>query len=124
MKLADKLKEKKREQEKEYDVIFWKPTEGEIIEGTVEDIGTTITEHGDSDYVQIETEDGKKYMIFVNGYLKRLLEEEEVEKGDYIAIEFTGYVQSKKYKTRKFKSYVLVKAEDAEADTPDSDDSE
>jgi DNA helicase TIP49 (TBP-interacting protein) len=109
VKLADKLQEKKREQEKEYDVLFWKPQEGDVIEGAVAEIGTTITSHGDSDYVQIQTEDDKKYMIFCNGYLKRLLEEESVQKGDYIAIEFTGYVQSKKYKTRKFKSYVLVK---------------
>jgi DNA helicase TIP49 (TBP-interacting protein) len=124
MSLLDKLKEKESEIEKGYDVLFWKPEPGEIIEGVVGEIGTTITGFGDSDYIQIQTEDDKKYMIFCNGYLKRLLEEEEVQEGDFIAIKFAGYVQSKKYKTRKFKSYILVKADDSETDNPDSDDSE
>jgi hypothetical protein len=123
MKLADKLKEKKKAAEKEYDILFWKPQEGETIEGIVREIGTTITGFGDSDYIQIETDKGK-YMIFCNGVLKRLLDEEDVKVSDYIAIEFAGYVQSKKAKNRKFKDYVLVKADDAESDNPDSDDSE
>jgi DNA-directed RNA polymerase subunit E'/Rpb7 len=124
MKLAEKLAEKKKAAEKEYDVLFWKPSEGETIEGKVTEIGQTITGFGDSDYIQIQTEDQKKYMIFCNGVLKRLLDEEDVKVDDYIAIEFVGYVQSKKSKNRKFKDYVLVKADDAESDNPDSDDSE
>jgi hypothetical protein len=124
MKLAEKLKEKKKAAEKEYDVLFWKPEPGEIIEGVVEEIGTTITGFGDSDYIQIQTEDDRKFMVFCNGVLKRLLDEEDVKVDDYIAIEFKGYVQSKKSKNRKFKDYVLVKADDSETDNPDSDDSE
>jgi hypothetical protein len=119
-----KLKEKKQEQSKEYDALFWKPQEGDILEGKVTEIGTTITGFGDSDYIQIETEDQKKYMVFCNGVLKRLLDEEDVNVDDYIAIEFIGYVQSKKSKNRKFKDYVLVKADDAESDKPVSNDSE
>lgn len=109
MKLSEKLREKEKEQDKVYDVLYWKPSEGDVLEGTVTDIGTTITAHGDSDFVQVETDEKKKFMVFCNGLLKRLLDEEEVKKGDYIAIRFKGFVQSKKSKTKRYRNYILVK---------------
>jgi hypothetical protein len=81
-------------------------------------MGTTITQFGDSDYVQIATEAGK-VMVFANGLLKRLLDEEQVEVGDVIAIKFVGYSQSKKHKNKKFKNYILVK--DDSSDEPETE---
>lgn len=113
MSLMDKLKEKEQERNKEYSILFWKPQEGEIIEGTIEEIGETITEYGDSEYVQIPTDDQKKYMVFINSVLKKLVEAEDVKVGDRVAIKYLGLSQSKKTK-RKYKDYILVKDDPTE----------
>jgi hypothetical protein len=105
--LLEKLKEK--EKTNNYAVKYWKPNPGDVIEGTVDDIGTTITSMGDSNYIQIIDSSGEKHLIFLNSVLKRLANEEDVQKGDRIAIKFTGLVESKKYKNRRFKNYILVK---------------
>ncbi len=106
--LIDKIKEKEQERQKEFSVLFWKPEPGQIVEGVVEEIGNTITEHGDAEYVQIATDEGKKFMVFLNSVLHKLMEAEEVKVGDRIAIKYAGLVESKKSK-RKFKDFILVK---------------
>lgn len=114
MSLKDKLAEKEKERDQGYEVAFWKPQEGEILEGVVTEFGETITEFGDAEYAQVETE-GKKYMVFLNFGLKKQVDAEGVKEGDRVAIKFLGLVQSKKSK-RKFKDYLLVK-EDADNPT-------
>jgi hypothetical protein len=109
MSLADKIKEKEQERNKEYDILFWKPVEGDVLMGTVEEMGSTITEHGDSEYIQIQTDEQKKFMVFLNSVLQKLVEQEDVKTGDRIAIKFLGLVQSRKFKTKKYKDYILVK---------------
>jgi len=104
----EKLKEKEEQRNKEYETQFWKPTEGEILEGKVVEMGDTITEYGDAEYLDIETADGKKYTVFLNSVLRKLVVEEDVKVDDHIAIKYLGLMQSKK-KNRKFKDYVLVK---------------
>jgi hypothetical protein len=111
--LIDKIKEKETEKNSGYEVQYWKPTEGETIEGIVTDMGNTITEYGDAEYLQIETDGGTKVMIFLNSILQRQVESEDVKVGDRIAIKYLGLVQSKKTK-RKYKDYVLVKDESDE----------
>lgn len=119
--LIDKLNEKEKARTEGYSVLYWKPQEGEAIEGIVEEMGTTITENGDAEYVQIQTDEGKKYMIFVNSVLHKLLEVEDVKTGDRIAVKYLGLVQSKKTK-RKYKDYVLAKADDSETDQPEPEE--
>jgi len=113
MSLAEKIKEKEAEKNKGYDVLFWRPEEGEILEGVVTEMGETITENGDAEYLQLSTDDGKKFMVFINSVLHRLIEQEDVKTGDRIAVKFLGLVQSKKTK-RKFKDYILVKDDSIE----------
>lgn len=113
MSLINKIKEKEEEKNKGYDVLFWKPMEGEIIEGEVIEMGETITENGDAEYIQILTEDGKKFMVFVNSVLRKLIVAEDVKIGDRIAIKYLGLVKSKKSK-HKFKDYILVKDDPSE----------
>jgi DNA helicase TIP49 (TBP-interacting protein) len=125
--LTEKLKEKKQ-QTKQYEIEYWKPAEGDILEGEVQDIGQTITTYGDSDYIQVLTPDGKKVLAFCNGILKRLLDEENVQIGDVIAIEFLGLAESKKNPKRKFKDYILVvdrgvlKRVDGQAETTETEE--
>ncbi len=123
MNLMDKLKEKENERQKGYDILFWRPNENEVIEGTVVEMGETITENGDAEYLQMETGNGEtgtgKFMIFINSVLRQMIVAEDVKVGDHIAIKFLGLVQSKKTK-RKYKDYVLVKDEErgtAESET-------
>ncbi|MBF0558847.1 MAG: hypothetical protein HQL08_08710 [Nitrospirae bacterium] len=116
--LIDKLKQKEAEKNKDYEVKFWKPEAGEILEGKVTDMGNTITREGDAEFMQIEIGTGK-FMVFVNSVLSRLMEDEGVQIGDTVAVKFLGLIESNKNKKRKFKDYVLVKA-----DTADSDNSE
>ncbi|MEW6741020.1 MAG: hypothetical protein AB1325_14105 [Nitrospirota bacterium] len=111
--LIDKLKEKEQGRNKEYSVLFWKPEPDEIVEGIVEEMGETITPNGDAEYVQIMTDEGKKFMVFVNSILQKLIVQEDVKVGDRIAIKFLGLVQAKKT-NRKFKDYVLVKDDSEE----------
>ncbi len=115
MSLMDKLKEKEEEKNAGYDVLFWKPEPGEVIEGAVTEMGETITEYGDAEYLQVETEDGKKFMVFLNSVLRKQTVAEDVKVGDRVAIKYLGQVQSKK-KNRKFNDYVLVKDEPSESE--------
>lgn len=117
MNLIDKLNEKEKAKTEEYSILYWKPEPGGIIEGVVEEVGETITENGDAEYVQIATDDGKKFMVFQNSVLKKLIEAEDVTIGDRIAIKFIGLTQSKKSK-RKYKDYILVKEDSEESDNP------
>ena len=110
--LVDKIKEKEQERNKEYETQFWKPAEGEILEGVVTEMGDTITEHGDAEYLDIETDGGKKFTVFINSVLRKLIAGEDVKVDDRIAIKYLGLVQSKK-SNRKFKDYILVKEENA-----------
>lgn len=115
MSLLEKIKEKEAEKNKGYDVLFWRPEEGEILEGVVTEMGETITEFGDAEYLQLLTDNGKKFMVFLNSALHRLIEAEDVKTGDRIAIKYLGLVQSKKTK-RKFKDYILVKDDGREGE--------
>ena len=112
MSLVEKIKEKEAEKNKGYNVLFWRPEPGEIIEGEVIEMGETITENGDAEYVQICADDGKKFMVFINSVLQKLILSEDVKVGDRIAIKFLGLVKSKKSK-HKFKDYILVKDDPA-----------
>lgn len=105
--LRKRLEEKEKMKEK--DSTFWSPEEGEILEGKVAKIGTTITEYGDADFAEIELEGGVKKTVFINPILARQFEEEEVREGDEVAVKFLGKVQSKKTK-RWTKNYVVAKA--------------
>ncbi|MFZ6007212.1 MAG: hypothetical protein ACOYU2_06105 [Nitrospirota bacterium] len=113
MSLIDKIKEKEQERNKEYSVLFWKPEPDEIIEGIVEEMGETITPNGDAEFIQIQTDEGKKIMVFINSILQKLIVQEDVKTGDRIAIKYLGLVQSKKT-NRKYKDYILVKDDSAE----------
>lgn len=109
-KLLEKLKEKEQERQNhsDYSVIIWKPEKGEVLEGTVDEIGHTITDYGDADFISLTTDDEQKYMIFLNSVLSRLVDEEDVRPGDRIAIKYIGMKQSKK-SNKKYKDYLLVK---------------
>lgn len=105
--LTEKLKEKKAKQSN-----VWHPEVGEILEGTVSEMGDTITANGDAKYAHIETETGK-VTVFLNSVLQKQFEEEQVEEGDTIAIEFLGMVKSQKGK-REYKNFCVVKSDAAE----------
>ncbi len=117
--LIAKLKEK--EQEKGKKSIFWRPNPGDILEGRVLAIGSTITSFGDGDYVELETTDGQKITIWLNSILKKLVEQEDVSEGDRVAIKFVGVVTSSKNKKRAYKDYVLVKDTEATEDAPETE---
>lgn len=105
--LMEKLREK--EQKMTYSTTYWRPSEGDVIEGVVTDRGETITENGDAEYIQIDTEKGR-FMVFLNSVLRHQLEAEGVQKGDTIAIKFLGLVQSKRSR-RKYKKYLVAKGD-------------
>jgi dihydroorotate dehydrogenase len=111
MSLADKLKQKE-EQKNDGKVVFWKPDPGEIIEGEITEIGTMTThEKEDSPYIQIranENGQNREYIVFKNPVLQRLLDEENAEVGDQIAIKFAGLKKSKKNPKRSYKDYVVA----------------
>lgn len=109
--LIEKIQEKEQARSKEFSVLFWKPEPGEIIEGTIEGTGSMVTEYGDAEYLQIVTADEKKFMVFLNLVLHKIVETEDVKTGDRIAIKYAGMVQSRKSKYM-FKNYVLVKSDD------------
>ncbi len=106
--LAEKLKEKKQRQG-----YVWHPEVGEILEGKVSEMGDTITANGDAKYAHMETETGK-ITVFLNSVLQKQFEEEKVDEGDTIAIEFLGMVMSQKGK-REYKNFCVVKADSDEA---------
>ena len=102
--LLDKLKEK--EQQSSTSNGYWKPEEGEVLEGTVAKIGSTITSNGDATYCDLQTEAGK-VSLFLNSVLKQAFANESVQEGDTIAIKYLGLEKSKK--GRQYKNYIVVK---------------
>ena len=110
--LTEKLKAKK---EAGANSAFWKPNEGDVLEGEVILIGTTITENGDAKYCDIQTETGK-LSVFINSVLEKQFAQEGVEEGDTIAIEYLGKVKSKKGK-REYKNYVVVKGDSTDSNS-------
>ncbi|MGB9878352.1 MAG: hypothetical protein ACPLGZ_00045 [Candidatus Pelagibacter ubique] len=104
--LREKLEEKKKEKNQN-SAIFWRPNPGDVLEGTVKDIGTTITSFGESDYIDVITDQNQIVTVWMNSVLKHLIKKEGVRKGDRIAIEFLG-VRSSKTKKKGYKDYILV----------------
>lgn len=101
--LTEKLAAKKQKQSD-----TWKPeTVGDTLEGKVLEIGDTITEYGDARYAHIETANSK-VTVWLNSVLQQQFEDEKVQEGDVIAIEYTGQTKSKNGK-RVYKSFVVVK---------------
>lgn len=107
MSLLDKLAEK--EKAKQFDSVFCKLQPGDIVHGEVTDMGSTITQYGESEYIEIKGEDGQKTTVFLNTVLKKQVEEETVKVGNIVAIKFLGEVQSKKNVRKSYKDFVLVK---------------
>lgn len=108
--LSEKLKEKAAVRAKEFGSTFWKPQDGEILEGEVTAMGSTITSAGEGEYVDIRTVDGETFTVFINAILEKQIDVEEVKEGDRIAIQFLGRVPSKKNPKRSYKDYLLVVA--------------
>lgn len=111
MSLTDKLTQKEKDRDKEG--TYWKPAEGDILEGVASDIEDTITANGDAKVMDIETAEGKTFTIFVNSVLEKQFAEEKVKPGDKIAIKFLGLFPSHKNPKRKFKDYLVVKDNEA-----------
>jgi len=110
--LSRKLEEKKKERSKHGKSIFWRPVnQGDRVEGIVRKMGTTITTFGESDYLELETDQGMM-TVWLNSVLKRQVEEEKVHEDDHVMIEFLGVVSSSKNKKKAYKDYILVKAEE------------
>lgn len=107
--LAEKLKAKKEQQSG-----VWHPEEGDILEGRVTEIGNTITANGDAKYAHIETEQGK-VTVFLNSVLQKQFEQEKVDIGDTIGIEFLGKVKSRKGKNKEYFNYLVAKADTDES---------
>jgi len=106
-KLDQRLKEK--EQERARVRTIWKPEkEGEILEGKVTQLGRTITPFGESPYCEIATQDGQVWTVFMNVVLADRFKEENVQKGDTIAIKFAGMKKSKKGK-KTYRDFVVAK---------------
>lgn len=101
-------KEQERGEHGDFEYKFWKPNPGEIIQGVVDKMGSTITDYGESDYIELDTCNDGKFTIFLNQILVRQVEEEKVTRGDTIGIKYLGLVKSKK-SSREYKDYVLVK---------------
>jgi len=110
--LSRKLEEKKKERSKHGKSIFWRPVnQGDRVEGIVRKMGTTITAYGESDFIELETDQGMM-TVWLNSVLKRQVEEEKVHEDDHVMIEFLGVVSSSKNKKKAYKDYILVKAEE------------
>lgn len=110
MSLIEKIKEKEKEQRKEYDSVFWKPTEGEIIEGSVNtEVGQIETAYGVREFIEVKTDEGKRYTIFLNKVLLDNIAKEDVKRGDRIAIKYLGEMSCAKTPSKRFKNYILVK---------------
>ena len=107
MSLDQKLKEK--EQERQKNRTIWKPEkEGEILEGKVTQLGRTITPFGEADFCEIMTSEGQVWTVFLNVVLADRFHEENVQKGDTIAIKFAGMKKSKKGK-KTYRDFIVVK---------------
>jgi len=117
--LTEKLREKQAGQAKNGRQI-WKPKEGEILEGVVLKMGSTITQYGDAEYCDIRDDQGETWTVFLSKVLKDKIDEELVEEGDRIAIEFLGMKKAAKG-TKRYKDY-LVACEKNPAVNDDLDD--
>jgi len=102
--------------------LVWRPqAEGEIIEGTVTEIGKTITENGEREFLKMQTEGGEK-MVFLNRSLKKLVSKNMVDEGDRIAIGYVGQVVGTgAHEGKTFKNYMLLK-EGGQAGNAEDDD--
>jgi len=85
----------------------WRPEEGEILEGVVEKLGDSITIYGDQSFLEVTTGLGK-VTVWLNSILQEQVEEEEISKGDHIAIKYLGLKKSKKG-DRQWKDFIVVK---------------
>jgi len=121
--LTEKLREKQAGQAKNGRQV-WKPEEGEILEGVVTQMGSTITQFGDAEYLDIKDDQGHVWTVFLSKVLKTKIDEELVEEGDRVAIEFLGLKKAAKG-TKKYKDYLVVceKNPAADDDLDDLDDS-
>lgn len=109
MSLMDKLAKKEAEHKEKFGGGFWNPTEGEILEGTVVEMGTEKTQYrNDQAFLKIKTEDDTEVKVFCNAQLESLVADEDVNVKDYIAIKFLGARKSNKT-GRTYKNYLLAK---------------
>ena len=122
MSMKDKIAEKEREFKDKFGGGFWNPTDGEILEGIVKELGTEVTKfRKDQPYLLVSVE-GKDVKVFCNSQLEALCTEENVEVGNMVAIKYLGSrVSSKTGKT--YKNFVLVnggtvKEDSKEEETP------
>ncbi|WP_353685419.1 hypothetical protein [Thermodesulfovibrio sp. 3462-1] len=103
--LREILEQRKAERIKNT-TLFWRPIIGDVMEGTVVDIGSVITSLGESNYIDVMTDTGEIVTIWLNTVLQALVEKEKVKKGDRIAVEYLG-VRSKNKKIAH-KEYVIA----------------
>lgn len=108
MSLEEKIAEREKQQQKEFDIRFWKPRTGESIEGTVLDHGATITEYGDQEFLDLQDDAGQKWRVWLNAILERLVDEEGVGAGDRVRIKFIGTKPSKKNPEKTYKDFLLA----------------
>lgn len=104
--LNEKIEAKMKERETKIG-NSWRPEPNEILEGIVEKIGSTITDYGDQNYIEVATGLGK-YTVWCNSILQEQIDEESVAVGDHIGIKFLGLKTTKGGK-RKYKDFILVK---------------
>lgn len=116
MTLAEKIEQKEKERQTRFQTIFWKPQPGEVLEGTVRALGTTITTYGEQEYADVETADGTVYTVFLTRLLQDLFDAEGISEGDRIAIKFVGIKASAKNKNKTYKDFVVVKDEGGETE--------
>lgn len=114
--LVDKIEAKERARQREWEINFWRPKDGDILEGTVEDFASTINDRGEWQEMYLRKDDGKLFLLTLGAVLGRLIEEEGVKVGDRVAIKFLGPRVSKRT-GRQYKDYILVREEGGEAET-------
>lgn len=107
--LIKKLEEKEQKSSAK-SIIYWKPMQGEVLQGVVEEAGSTITVYGEQEYLQLRTESGQRFLVWVNSVLKHQILSENIEVGDTIAVKYLGIKTSAKNRKKTYKDYVLVKA--------------
>lgn len=108
MSLIEKLKAKKAERTiKENFYLSWRPNEGEIIEGVVKDLGKTITDFGEQNYLTLETTDGKVFTVWLNKILQEQAEKEGVQVGDKIALNIWEKSKAQKIKRKSLRTTFL-----------------
>lgn len=105
--ISEKLKAKKEAQAEP-----WHPNVDDILEGIVTEIGETQTDNGLAKYAHVETDTGK-VTVFINSVLQKQFEQEKVEEGVSIGIQYLGKVKSKK-SDNEYKNYLVVRADETE----------